>query len=581
MIKKLYLKNYRGFDKHELPLAPLSIIVGKNNAGKSTIVEALRLVSIVVNKYKNLHYNIPSQGEDIPKKYGVSPSIKNFEIDFSSIFYQYENPPAKILAEFDDGASIEIFILPNEKIHAAIYNSKHDIIRSKSEASKFNLPTVSIMPQVAPLLKKELIRDDDYIQKSMSSSLSPLHFRNQLRIYYKEFFKDFQRIVSESWLGVQVRELAGRDRLPGEELSLLIRNDDFVAEAASMGHGLQMWLQTMWFICYSKNSETIILDEPDVYMHPDLQRKLIRFIRNKFPQVILTSHSVEIISEVEPNQILIVDRLRKQSNFANSFSAVQKVLEKVGSIHNIQLTRLWNARKAIAVEGDDIKFLKIIQDILFPNSQNPIDIIPNFPIGGWGGWTQVLGSKLLLKNAMDEAIILYCILDQDYHTEEEIKDRYIQAKQNQVELHIWTHKEIENYAISPEVIYQYIYKNYKGGKKELDKKEIEDRILSIQNEKEDDILDNISSQIKEKNRNLTAKTSNQKARKIISETKNKVGNILPLVSGKDFISELSKWSQENYQVSFNALSIFKVMKANDIPDELVKVIECIEYGKGF
>ena len=48
MIKELRLENFRGFDDHRIPFNPRTIVVvGKNNAGKSTIVEALRLVALI------------------------------------------------------------------------------------------------------------------------------------------------------------------------------------------------------------------------------------------------------------------------------------------------------------------------------------------------------------------------------------------------------------------------------------------------------------------------------------------------------------------------------------------------------
>ena len=57
MITQLTIKNFRGFDRHIVPLRPITILVGKNNAGKSTVVEALRLVSMVTNRYKGLTYH--------------------------------------------------------------------------------------------------------------------------------------------------------------------------------------------------------------------------------------------------------------------------------------------------------------------------------------------------------------------------------------------------------------------------------------------------------------------------------------------------------------------------------------------
>ena len=40
MLKKIEFENYRCFQKTSLDFRDITIIVGKNNAGKSTIVEA-------------------------------------------------------------------------------------------------------------------------------------------------------------------------------------------------------------------------------------------------------------------------------------------------------------------------------------------------------------------------------------------------------------------------------------------------------------------------------------------------------------------------------------------------------------
>jgi predicted ATPase len=114
----------------------------------------------------------------------------------------------------------------------------------------------------------------------------------------------------------------------------MVQDYDFVSEVGWMGHGLQMWLQIMWFLARVSESETIILDEPDVYMHPDLQRKLIRFLIGRYKQVIIATHSVEIIAEVEPENILIIDKQKRRSNYANKLPSVQKIQLEAFTICN-------------------------------------------------------------------------------------------------------------------------------------------------------------------------------------------------------------------------------------------------------
>ena len=71
------------------------------------------------------------------------------------------------------------------------------------------------------------------------------------------------------------------------------------------------------------------------------------------------------------------------------------------------------------------------------------------PIGGWSGWPYALGSAMFLRNAADERIRVYCLLDSDYHTPQQITARLAQAADAGVDLHIWKRKEIENYLLVP------------------------------------------------------------------------------------------------------------------------------------
>src|SRR5205823_4249213 len=136
-----------------------------------------------------------------------------------------------------------------------------------------------------------------------------------------------------------------------------------------MGHGLQMWLQTMWFLTGAKDHETVILDEPDVYMHADLQRKLVRFLKRRHRQVVVTTHSSEIMAEVEPDEILIVNKADGRSTYASSIPVAQQILSQLGSVHNLQLARLSAGKRFLLVEGDDITILKRFQNALAPATE--------------------------------------------------------------------------------------------------------------------------------------------------------------------------------------------------------------------
>jgi len=581
MLCELRLTNYRGFEDHIVPFRPVTIVVGRNNAGKSTIVEALRLISIVGARYRGLTYRPPTEWLDIPRRdYGVSPSLRNIEIDFRNLFHQYREPPAVVQASFSDGTSITIYLGERGRIHAVVKSERNEVVSSRTDAQRVKLPKVSIMPQVAPVAREEAVLTQDYVKSAISSPLAPLHFRNQLKVYY-ELFQDFQRIVEETWPGLRVTELNGRKNFPGDPLFLHVRIQDFVGEIAIMGHGVQMWLQTMWFLTHSRHSQTVILDEPDVYMHADLQRKLIRFLRDRYPQIIVTTHSIEIMSEVEPEEILVVDRRSSHSQFAGTLPAVQKVIEHVGSTQNIHLARLWHSRRFILLEGKDLKIMKHLKDKLFPDSEEPIDTIPNMPVGGWSGWNHAVGSSMALRNALGETITTYCILDADYHTEETIKERYRDAERRGVKLHIWSQKEIENYLLVPAAISRLIKKQATKGTTMPSPQKIRKQMENIAQDLEVQVFDALSTELFLQDRSLGSGGANKLARKILKSKKNEPGGLLALVSGKAVISQLSRWTQKRFGVALNAVKIAREIRAEEIPEEVVEVISAIEQGGPF
>ena len=64
-------------------------------------------------------------------------------------------------------------------------------------------------------------------------------------------------------------------------------------------------------------------------MHPNLQRKLIRLVQNRYPQVIIATHSIEIISEVEDGKektyTVKINKKNIKMHYMTDLQAVQKV----------------------------------------------------------------------------------------------------------------------------------------------------------------------------------------------------------------------------------------------------------------
>lgn len=177
MLSELIITNFKCFRSHTIPFRPLTIVVGRNNAGKSTIVEALRLVSLVANKFQHLPIREVPTWLDIPSvNRGVAPSLENQNIDFSGVFHRYGDPPATIMARFDSGASITVYIGGEKQIHAVVKDPKRSVVVSRNHAMRLDLSPIGILPQISPVSSKETILVPEYVRGAISSTLASRHF---------------------------------------------------------------------------------------------------------------------------------------------------------------------------------------------------------------------------------------------------------------------------------------------------------------------------------------------------------------------------------------------------------------------
>ena len=357
LLKKLQLENFKCYKKATINFKELSIIVGENNAGKSCLIEALRLVSKAAQGSKKRDYVAPPNEFDLPAAVkGFPLDTQKLKIDLGIIIYFYNLAKyAKIIATFYDKSRIEIYL--NEKhAFAVIYDENGIVMKTKQQAEKLNLDKIGILPQIGPIRENEKLLSKDTVSGDKDTYLSSLHFRNEIYQWKKEFFGEFVQNAQDTWPGLKIESLDYEQGVD-EYISLYVRDNNFPAEIGKMGNGLQMWLQIIWFLARSKNCGVIILDEPDVYMHSDMQRRILELVKVKFPQIIIATHSLEIISRVDPECILEINKKDKTMRYASDSFSAQRIIDDIGGVQNLSLINLGRQRRCLFVEGKDLYYL--------------------------------------------------------------------------------------------------------------------------------------------------------------------------------------------------------------------------------
>ena len=315
--------------------------------------------------------------------------------------------------------------------------------------------------------------------------------------------------------------------------------------------------------------QTIILDEPDVYMHPDLQQKLIKIVTKYFPQVIIATHSIEIISEVSPANIIMLDKNSRQMKYANNLKAVQSLIDNIGGIQNLSLIRIGLKKKCLFVEGNDLKILSKFYDRLFPDNLNSLNSIPTIQLNGFSNLREAYGASKLFYYETEGTVKCIGILDRDYYDEEYLEELKSEARTNYLDLYIWKKKEIENYLIKPKLIFRII------DHQKVDYDKFLEELESIIDGVKDDTIDQISEKKHKYYPQLSESTCNKKAREYVNNHWGDMQSKIDIVGGKKVLKSIKNFVKTKYNVSLSEDRIIKAMGVEDIDTEIAEIIKIL------
>ncbi|WP_083255147.1 AAA family ATPase [Amycolatopsis orientalis] len=127
------------------------------------------------------------------------------------------------------------------------------------------------------------------------------------------------------------------------------------------GSGFLQWL-SVYTLATSPDADVLLFDEPDAHLHPTLQQEMLRrldAIANSVgKQVLLATHSSEILRHADPARILEIRRGRSARYLGKEHQKVG-LLEGLGSDYAPRIDRAQQTRRILFVEGtSDIPILK-------------------------------------------------------------------------------------------------------------------------------------------------------------------------------------------------------------------------------
>jgi len=211
------------------------------------------------------------------------------------------------------------------------------------------------------------------------------------------------------------------------------------------------------FILQAKTACVLVIDEPDIYLHSDLQRQLVGILAELGPQIIVATHSAEIIAEVEPQALLSVNKRFHSARHIKDTRELQEVFQVLGSNLNPTLTQLAKTRRVVFVEGKDFQILSRFARRLGLDSVANRSDFAVVPVDGFNpqkvkdfasGMEATLGAKL----------VKVAIFDRDYRCDDEVVKITTELERFCWHAVVHDRKELENFLLYPQAIDRAIRK---------------------------------------------------------------------------------------------------------------------------
>ncbi len=329
MITQIKIKGYKSILELDLRLTSINILIGSNGVGKSNFVSVFSLIRNIYNR--NLQNYIETKGGADSFLHFGKKSTEAIDIELT--FSEDSNDTNRFiirLAQAQDSlivSSVETAYNSYGTWHNRIYETN----KKESEFSQlhtgqaywvnerlieFNVYHFHDTGDKSPMKSKSNIDDNQSLKCDGSNIAAFLYFlKERHNKHYVRIEKTVQSIapffggfvLSPSKLNESKIQLEWRDK----------NHPDMYFNAYNLSDGTLRFICLATLLMQPAPPKTIIIDEPELGLHPVAINKLAALIRKASDntQIILSSQSVNLIDNFDPEDIIVTNSTSAGSDF--------------------------------------------------------------------------------------------------------------------------------------------------------------------------------------------------------------------------------------------------------------------------
>ncbi len=571
---------FKAFNRFRLTLNHFNILVGPNNAGKSTILTAFRILEAAMRKARTKNPELVAG--PLGKVFGDKIHLQSISVAEENIFYNYDDAePAIVNFTLSNKNELTLYFPEHGTCHL-IADAQGKQQHSPSSFKKnYNCP-IGFVPILGPVEHHEELFGKEAARLALYNYKAARNFRN-IWYHYPEKFKDFQALLKRTWPGMDIQPPTIEHFLGKTRLHMFCPEDRIPREIFWAGFGFQVWCQMLTHLIQSNDAALFLIDEPDIYLHSELQRQLLSILRNMGSDILIATHSTEIITEAEPDDIILISKKRISSRRINNPMQLEDVFKTLGTNLNPILTQLAKTRRALFVEGKDFQILGKFAQKLKVNNVSNRSAFAVVPVEGFNP-ERIRSLKDGMEETLGGKILAAAIMDKDYRCDEECSHISSDIKTICSYAKIHDRKEIENFLLVPSAIDRAITRKIadKAKRENCDIKydmDINEFLNTFAEEKKEYVtaqfLDAIKNYRKKYPSYISEAQANEEAlKKFGKRWKNYEWRLLA-IPGKQAISAINVHLQSKYGVNITPTAIIDAMHVDEVPQEMSDLINDI------
>ncbi len=305
---KITVKKFKNIDNAELKLDTYNIIIGSNNSGKSSFLQAVHMASGLarITRIRLAYNHLP---QDIP----YAPTTHYEEL------YHKDTMTSRSTGDKSPNQCEIIFNDEDEVTGVSIHKGSNGAITGKSsryvrkEHGYFGdnqlSKTVSsenfsiYVPGLSGVAPLEEYKGDSIVNKGVARGDAPIFMRNIIyRLLKGENEKIFHELLQKIFPRMELK-IHGDPCKTDDYITVYSVQDEIEKPIELLGTGALQIIQILSYMCLYK-PKLLLLDEPDAHLHPNKQKELVKTLLTiseyeEFQglQIIATSHSLYFISE--------------------------------------------------------------------------------------------------------------------------------------------------------------------------------------------------------------------------------------------------------------------------------------------